>query len=76
MTSQIFIEWLAAWDSYLTKVNRKILLLVDNCTAHPHVQLEFLPPNTTSLIQPMAQGIMKNLKTLYRKELVHMTLAT
>ena len=37
MTSQIFTEWLAAWDSYLTKVNRKILLLVDNCTAHPHV---------------------------------------
>ena len=81
MTSQIFTEWLAAWDSYLTKVNRKILLLVDNCTAHPHVstlkniQLKFLPPNTTSLIQPMEQGIIKNLKTLYRKELVHMTLA-
>ena len=81
MTSQIFNEWLAAWDSYLTKVNRKILLLVDNCTAHPHVstlkniQLEFLPPNTTSLIQPIDQGIIKNLKTLYRKELVHMTLA-
>ena len=56
-------------------------MLVDNCTAHPNVstlkniQLEFLPPNTTSLIQPMDQGIIKNLKTLYRKELVHMTLA-
>ena len=72
MTSQI---------TKLTKVNRKILLLVDNCTAHPHVstlkniQLKFLPPNTTSLIQPMDQGIIKNLKTLYRKELVHVTLA-
>ena len=81
MTSQIFNEWLAAWDSYLTKVNRKIVLHVDNCTAHPHVstlkkiQLEFLPPNTTSLIQPMDQGIIKNLKTLYHKELVHMILA-
>ena len=77
MTSQIFTELLAAWDLYLTKVNRKILLLVDNCTAHPHVstlkniQLELLPPNTTPLIQPMDQGIIKNLKTLYRKELVH-----
>ena len=81
ITSQIFTEWLAGCDSYLTKVNRKILLLVDNCTAHPHVstlkniQLEFLPPNTTSLIQPMDQGIIEKLKTLYRKELVHMTLA-
>ena len=81
MTSQIFTEWLAAWDLYLTKVNQKILLLVDNCTAHLHVsllkniQLKILPPNTTSLIQPMDQGIIKNLKTLYHKELVHMTLA-
>ena len=81
MTSQIFTEWLAAWDSYLTKVNRMILLLVDNCTAHPHVntlkniQLKFLPPNTTLLIQPMGQGIRENLKTLYHNELVHMTLA-
>ena len=82
MNSQIFTEWLAAWDSYLTKVNLKILLLLDNCTAHPHVstlkniQLEFLPPNTTSFIPKMDQGIRKNLKTLYRKELVHMSLAT
>ena len=81
MTSQIFTERLATWSMYLTNVNLKIILLGDNCTAHPHVstlkniQLEFLPPNTTSLIQPMDQGIIKNLKTLYRKELVHMTLA-
>ena len=80
MTSQIFTEWFAAWDSYFTKI-RYDPFLVDNCTAYPHVstlkniQLEFLPPNTTSLIQPMDQGIIKNLKTLYRKELVHMTLA-
>ena len=56
-------------------------LLADNCTAHHNVstlkniQLKFLPPNTTSLIQPMDQGIIKNLKTVYRQELVHMTLA-
>ena len=73
--------WMTSQITKLTKVNRKILLLVDKCTAHPHVntlkniQLKFLPPNTTSLIQPMDQGIIKNLKTLYHKELVHMTLA-
>ena len=75
MTSQIFTEWLAAWDSYLTKVNRKILFLVDNCKHTKEHQLEFLPPNTTSFIQPMDQGIIKNLKIIYRKEIVHMTLA-
>jgi hypothetical protein len=37
--------------------------------------LEFLPPNTTSLLQPMDQGVIKNLKTLYWNELVLMTLA-
>ena len=47
---------------------------VDNCTAHPkveltNIELEFLPPNTTSLIQPMDQGIIKNLKGHYRSKL-------
>ena len=49
---------------------------MDNCTAHPNIKslnnirLEFLPPNTTSLIQPLDQSIIKNLKTFYRKELI------
>ena len=51
MTSQIFTEWLAAWSLYLAKVNLKILLLGDNCTAHSHVStlknipLEFATQN-------------------------------
>ena len=81
MTSVLFQEWITAWDAALAKDRRKILLLVDNCTAHPHIdtqkniRLEFLPANTTSLIQPMDQGVIKNLKTFYRKELVQMTVA-
>ena len=53
------------------------MLLVDNCAAHPHldslknIKLDFLPPNTTSLVQPMDMGIIKNLKTLYRGKLVN-----
>ena len=40
----------------------KIVLLVDNTPAlgglvHPNIQLLFLSPNTTSLIQPLDQGI-------------------
>ena len=81
MTSQIFTKWLATWSSYLTNVNLKILLLGDNCTAHPHVstlkniQLEFLRPNTTSVIQLNGSENHKELEDFYRKELVHMTLA-
>ena len=78
MTS-LFEEWITRWDSALGKQSRKILL-VDNCTAHPaldtlkNIRLEFLPPNTTSLILAMDQGIIKNIKGHYRKELVQMTI--
>ena len=44
---------------------------MDNCTAHPeliapNVKTLFLPPNTTSLIQPMDQGVINSLKCNYR----------
>ena len=77
MTSDIFRNWLTSWDQNLQLNQRKILLIVDNCAAHPHldnlknIQLEFLPPNTTSLVQPMDMGVIKNLKTLYRGKLVN-----
>jgi hypothetical protein len=41
----------------------KVLLLVDNTAGHPkdlyhpNLNVIFLPPNTTSLIQPIDQGI-------------------
>ena len=75
MTSEIFENWLRSWDKQLRLQCRKILLLVDNCPAHPNVKaltnikLEFLPPNTTSIVQPTDQGIIKNRKGFYRKQL-------
>ncbi|XP_070593700.1 tigger transposable element-derived protein 1-like isoform X2 [Erythrolamprus reginae] len=55
-------------------LNFKVLLLMDNAgghddLAHEHdgVQVEFLPPNTTSLIQPMDQGIIRAFKALYTR---------
>ncbi|KFM74273.1 Tigger transposable element-derived protein 4, partial [Stegodyphus mimosarum] len=72
MISELFKEWLKDWDRELQCQSRKVLLLLDNCAAHPHldclknIQLEFLPPITTTLVQPMDMGIIRNLKTLYR----------
>ena len=49
----------------------KVLLLMDNAGGHPldlsyeGVQIEFLPANTTSLIQPMDQGVIRAFKALY-----------
>lgn len=76
MTSDIFIEWLRIVDRQMFSQNRSILLFVDNCAAHPTVdkhraiKLAFLPPNTTSKLQPMDQGIIYNMKVKYRQSLI------
>ncbi|CAF0778558.1 unnamed protein product [Brachionus calyciflorus] len=75
MTGEKWIGWLKWFDSQL---NEPSLLLVDNCPAHVDVskinfrnlKIEYLPPNTTSLIQPMDAGIIRTFKSYYRKLLV------
>ena len=51
---------------------RKIVMLLNNAPCHPHLQLSniklvFLPPNTTSITQPMDQGIIQAAKLKFRK---------
>lgn len=53
---------------------RNALLVVNNCPAHPKVieglrnaDLFFLPPNTTSKIQPCDAGIIRALKIHYQR---------
>ncbi|VVC31874.1 DDE superfamily endonuclease domain [Cinara cedri] len=55
----------------LDKIKKAICLILDNCTAHPNVslkniKLEFLRPNTTSLIQPLDMDVIQNVKVKYR----------
>lgn len=75
MTSEIFSKELREWDDELRRKKRKVLLLVDNCPAHPELNLEyiklvFMPPNTSSVLQPMDQGVIRSLKSHYRKILL------
>lgn len=76
MTSELFTTWLREWDQELKRLKKKILLLVDNCPAHPNVlnlsniNLCFFPANTTSVLQPLDQGVIKSLKVHFRKFLV------
>lgn len=73
MVSSLFESELRLWNDQLRRKNRKILLLVDNCAAHPklqnlsHIHLVFLPPNCTSTLQPMDQGVIRCLKAHYRR---------
>ena len=58
----------------------KGVLLLDNSSAHPDeeelisadgkVIAKFLPPNVTSLIQPMDQGVLESIKRRYRKKIL------
>jgi hypothetical protein len=58
----------------------KAVLLLDNCSAHPDekelisadgkVIAKYLPPNVTSLIQPMDQGVLESLKRRYRRKIL------
>ena len=51
----------------------KVVLFMDCAGGHATnlqydgVQVEFLPPNTTSLIQPMDQGVIRAFKALYMR---------
>lgn len=75
MTLAIFKDWLSNLNSEMKTQGRKILLLLDNAPVHPNdielsnIELLFFPPNTSSLIQPLDQGIIKSFKDYYKKNL-------
>lgn len=81
MTSNLFESWfyeefVPRVSQFLTERNLPLqaVLLMDNCRAHPDtlrqddIKTIFLPPNITTLIQPMDQGMLKCLKINYRKK--------
>ncbi|GFW02877.1 tigger transposable element-derived protein 6 [Trichonephila clavipes] len=76
MTTELFNEWLISLNSDMKKEIRHILLFLDNCTVRnnapplSNVKFKFFPPNSTSKLQPLDQGIIHNFKTLYRREVV------
>ena len=75
MTTDLFQAWLQATNNKFSIQQRKVLLFVDNCPAHPdiqlsHIKLVFLQANTTSKLQPMDAGIIQTVKLNYRKRMV------
>lgn len=55
MTQFLFNQFLSSWDRKLRLEKRKIIQMMDNATSHhchalSNIALEFMPPNTTSLV--------------------------
>lgn len=75
MTKIFFLNWLQEWNAELTASNRKIALFLDNCSAHvfeekdqfSNIKLVYFHPNSTSMSQPMDQGVIYSMKRHYDK---------
>ena len=76
MDSDLFEKWVREQDKIFECEDRKVLLIVDNCPAHSQIgslkaiEMCFLPPNTTSITQPMDQGVIRSLKAKYRSRMI------
>ena len=79
-------EFVPAVKSRLKELGleEKAILVLDNAPSHTKLSLlpsehsnihcVFLPPNTTSLMQPMDQGVLDTLKRHYRRKLMRRAL--
>lgn len=78
-------DFIPSVKNYLKKncLPQKALLLLDNAPGHPtdvdelkvetkdgFIEVMYLPANTTALIQPMDQCVIKMVKTNYKKQLL------
>ena len=84
MNTEVMSNWLRWFDSQME--GRKVVLLMDNFSAHisavdelspplRNTEVLWLPPNTTSRIQPLDQGIIRTFKAYYRQSWLQYMLA-
>ncbi|KAH8040077.1 hypothetical protein HPB51_009333 [Rhipicephalus microplus] len=68
-------ESIEVWLRLNLEKKRRVVLILDNCTAHnvkpklTAVNLKFLPANTTAKSQPLDQGVIATIKALYKKRI-------
>lgn len=80
ITQALFEDFLRKLNKRMKLQNRKIILFIDRCSAHPDLQLsnvrvEFFPANCTSKLQPCDLGIIRSFKVFYKKQLVRKAVA-
>ena len=72
MQCSIFQKWIKHVNQLMRIQKKHILLLMDNASSHQleenqelsNIKLHFLPPNTTSHLQPIDQGIIHSFKVI------------
>ena len=76
MQRSIFNHFLQRFNEHMRHARRNIILLLDNASSHStetiqslsNIHVHFLPPNTTSCLQHIDQGIGYSLKVIFRVE--------
>lgn len=75
MTIQIFTQWANKLNNKMKTLERKVLIFMDDCSAHPtltlsNIKFVMLPTNNTSKLQPLEAGVIQAVKLHYRKQLL------
>ena len=81
MTTALLQNWLIKLDHKIQINKKHILLFLDNFSGHKvdltlnNIKIAFYPPNCTSVLQPLDQGLIKNFKYFYRTKLLRLIIA-
>ena len=84
MTGEILKDYVTGFNIKMKAGKPSILLLLDNAGCHPpellqdkfsNIKIIFLPANTTSKLQPLDLGVIKNFKVRYRRHFLEYVLA-
>ena len=72
MTGEIHHQIMTKLNNEMRLSNRHILYVCDNASSHQvreysHIKFLMLPPNATSIMQPLDQGIILSAKRRYRR---------
>ena len=80
MTGEIHHQIMSKLNNEMRLSNHHILYVCDNASSHQvreysHIKFLMLPPNATSIMQPLDQGINLSAKRRYKKKLAERYLA-
>lgn len=74
MTDEILHQVIASFNQRISHEKRSVILFINNARCHPedvvakysNIKVVFVPATTTSNLQPLDLGIIKNFKCDYR----------